>query len=162
MEKIKFNDLASIKRAGFIGFVSFCNLVNSDKLSETKGVYMILYLKESKPTFLETGTGGFFKDRNPNVPIGILNDNWIDQAKAIYIGKASNLKKRLTQYWKFGQGQKIGHYGGRYIWQIENAITDLIVCWKVTEGEDEDHIESGLISTFRDQYGERPFANLNK
>lgn len=38
----------------------------------------------------------------------------------VYIGKAgTTLRKRLNQYLKFGNRQNIGHWGGRYIWQIK-------------------------------------------
>lgn len=59
-------------------------------------------------------TGGFFKGKNPNVSIQELNSNWIDGEHIVYIGKATELCRRLRQYMSFGQGKNIGHWGGRY------------------------------------------------
>lgn len=160
MIHVDFNSINSIKDAEFGGFIPFDELLK--QLPASNGVYMILRTGKEAPEFLVTGTGGHFKDKDPNVSIDVLNDNWIENTKVIYIGKATNLKKRLSQYQKFGEGRNIGHYGGRYIWQIKNAMDNLIVCWKATIGEDEDKIETELIQSFRDQYGKRPFANLKK
>ena len=77
----------------------------------------------------------------------------------MYIGKATSLKKRLGQYLRFGQTKNVGHYGGRYIWQLKNH-SDLIVCWKTTPQYDPREIEKGLILDFKREFGERPFANL--
>lgn len=73
---------------------------------------------DDKPLFCEVGTAGFFKGKNPNVSIQELNSNWIDGEHIVYIGKATELCRRLRQYMSFGQGKNIGHWGGRYIWQI--------------------------------------------
>lgn len=39
------------------------------------GVYFVLRLCETEPKFLEIGTGGFFKQKNPNVSIENLKIN---------------------------------------------------------------------------------------
>jgi hypothetical protein len=44
--------------------------------------------------------------------------NWVDGAEVVYIGKADQLKRRLTQFADFGGGKPIGHWGGRLIWQL--------------------------------------------
>lgn len=157
-----FNSIPSLEQYGFEGFVPFNELLSSVQLPKLKGVYVVLRTKREKVSFLEEGSGGYFKDKNPNVSIDELVDNWIDNAIVLYIGKASNLKNRLSIYKRFGEGKNLGHYGGRYIWQIKNAMSDLVVCWKATNEGDEDKTESDLIYSFREQYGKRPFANLNK
>ena len=66
-------------------------------------------------------TGEFFKGKNPNVVLDELKKNWIDDTLVVYIGKAgggnskATLKSRLRQYFGFGQGKSIGHWGGRLI-----------------------------------------------
>ena len=88
------------------------------------------------PEFLSRGTGGFFKGKDPNVSITELGTNWVKNTCVVYIGKAgTTLRKRLNQYLKFGNGQNIGHWGGRYIWQIKNS-GNLLLCWKPTPDED--------------------------
>ena len=74
------------------------------------------------------------------------------------IGKATSLKKRISQYIKFGHGANVGHYGGRFIWQLADS-KDLIVCWKPSLINPRTE-ESALIQEFIGYYGERPFANL--
>ena len=152
-----FTSIESIKTAGFTGFKTVEELRNNKSLiPKEQGVYLILNLK--KPTFLETGTGGFFKGKNPNAEIETLEENWIENAPVIYIGKAISLYKRLGQYFHFGEGKNVGHWGGRFIWQLENS-KDLVVCWKTTE--EEARIEEiNLIQKFVKQYGKRPFAKL--
>ena len=133
-----------------------------DALPDTPGVYIIALHDICSPVFLPIGTGGFFKGKNPNVPIQELRKNWVDDTSILYIGKATSLKKRLLQYFKFGQGANIGHWGGRYIWQLSNA-NDLIVYWKPTLDKDPEIVETELIQSFKQSHeGMRPFANLTK
>lgn len=90
----------------------------------------------------------------------------MDDTIVVYIGKAgtataqATLYSRLGQYLKFGQGENIGHYGGRYIWQLEDSH-NLLVCWKKLPDNDPREVERKLIESFKLQYnGKRPFANL--
>lgn len=60
----------------------------------------------------------------------------------------------------FRDSYGIGHWGGRYIWQIKNS-GNLLLCWKPTPDEDPEAIETALIARFKEQHGgHRPFANL--
>ena len=159
-----FNDIDIIKKNGFLGFLTIGELMDSKTvIPKSKGVYFVLYLSESIPTFKEKGTGGFFKGKNPNVSTDILKENWVDRTKVIYIGrggqegKKSTLKSRLSQYVRFGQGKKVGHWGGRYIYQIMNP-ENLVICWKVTENPEKN--ESELITNFISVYCKLPFGNL--
>jgi hypothetical protein len=161
-----FNDLDEIKNASFIGFKTMKELFNdSSILPSCKGIYLVLYLDKLPPQFLITGSGGHFKGKNPNVSVNYLKDNWINNTIIVYIGKAGNdggsatLKSRLRQYFSFGQGKNIGHWGGRLIWQLKNH-KDLIVCWKALPEHDPRTVEAGLIQQFITKFGKRPFANL--
>jgi excinuclease UvrABC nuclease subunit len=82
----------------------------------------------------------------------------VDNTKVVYIGKATSLRSRLREYFGFGQGKNVGHYGGRLIWQIKYS-QDLIVCWKSLT-IDPRQFEADLIKQFVQTYGCRPFANL--
>lgn len=155
-----------LQKKGFQGFVTISSLIkNNSILPKSKGVYMILYTSQSSPKFKSNGSGGFFKGRNPNVSIQELEDNWVSNTAIIYIGKAgatlglATLQSRLKQYLNFGQGKAVGHWGGRFIWQISN-VEDLVVCWKALPNEEPAQIESLLIQEFTTHYGRRPFANL--
>lgn len=160
--EMNFDKIDNLKAAGFKGFISVTQLKEDDTtIPQEQGVYMVVYTGENRPEFLTHGTGGFFKGRDPNVSITELESNWIDNTCVIYIGKAgTTIRKRVNQYLKFGNGQRIGHWGGRYIWQIKES-DKLLFCWKPTSDEKPDVVEKSLINQFKKQHGgQRPFANL--
>jgi len=156
--KIMFN--------GFSGFKTIEYLRNHiNEIPKEKGVYLIISQKND-PQFIDESIGGHFKDRNPSVSKIELEENWVSNEPIIYIGQAggksssATLFSRLKQYFNFGLGKPVGHWGGRYIWQL-NKSNELIVAWKVTS-EDSDLVETDLILEFKEKYGKRPFANLRK
>jgi hypothetical protein len=161
-----FDNIEEIKKAGFTGFKTMKDLfLDSSMLPDSKGVYMVLSLDKKISEFLTIGTGGYFKGKNPNVSISELKNNWVDNSIVVYIGKAgkegsaATLKSRLRQYFRFGQGKKAGHLGGRLIWQLKNS-RDLVVCWKALATQDPRIFEADLIRQFVAKFGKRPFANL--
>jgi hypothetical protein len=161
-----FNDIKIMKKSGFTGFLTIGGLMVSKKIiPPKKGVYLVLYLSEPIPTFVEKGTGGYFKGNNPNVSPNILKEKWVKETKVVYIGrggqkgKKSTLQSRLSDYLRFGQGKNVGHWGGRYIYQIEES-RELVICWKTTG--DPEKFESKLIDEFISEYGKLPFGNLRR
>jgi hypothetical protein len=162
---MQFKSVEELKEQGFQGFKKMGDLFfDSSMIPKSKGVYMILKL-DGNPEFLSVGTGGFFKGKNPNISIAELKANWVQDTIVIYIGKAgkegsnANLQSRLKQYFGFGQGRDIGHYGGRLIWQLKKS-EDLVVCWKALPRDDPREVEANLIREFISKYSARPFANL--
>lgn len=166
------NDFDTYEKLGFEGFKPVSELMDSvDVVPDRKGIYMVLRVATAVPVFVEKGTGGFFKGKNPNVTIEDLKKNWIEGEPILYIGKAGGTKKdgtaskvtlqeRIALYMCFGQGKPVGHWGGRLIWQLEGA-KDLVVCWKVLEKEEPREEEKKMIQKFKEQHdGKRPFANL--
>lgn len=139
-------------------------------IPEIKGLY-IVFSTSLRKDFLTKGTGGFFKDKNPNVPIKVLSDNWVDNTNILYIGRAggvsengvesnSTLRRRLNTYFKFGLGEPVGHWGGRFIWQLKYS-DELIFYWRpCDETENPVTLEHHLITEYKKHYGSRPFANL--
>lgn len=163
---LEFNDIATIRESGFLGFAKIHDLINNCSLiPNVKGVYMILCWDQTLAEFLSVGTGGHFKGRDPNISLAELQHHWIENTIVVYIGKAggddskATLRSRLTQYFRFGQGKNVGHYGGRLIWQLKNS-KDLLVCWKPLLNEDPRSVEAELIRQFVNTYKKRPFANL--
>lgn len=161
-----FNNIDEIKKAGFVGFKKMDELfLNNSSIPKIKGVYMILNSNYKKAEYLQIGTGGHFKGKNPNISVEELKSNWVDNSLVVYIGKAGSetssatLNSRLKQYLHFGQGKNIGHWGGRLIWQLKNSA-DLIVCWKPLPNDDPRTYESLLIKKFVTEFSKRPFANL--
>ncbi len=159
MENSVIDDL---KKYGFEGFITIAKLKNARAIiPQMPGVYLVLRLSESDPQFIDIGTGGFFKQKDPNVSIEILKSKWLEGEPLLYIGKATNLNSRLSSYLKFGQHKNIGHWGGRFIWQLADA-DDLIICWKVLEDIIPRNYEKAFLERFYEANGKLPFANLRK
>lgn len=160
--RMGFRDVNDLKVAGFTGFVPVAELWNRAlrMIPDVPGVYAVCRVSNEAPVFLETGTGGHFKGKDPNVAVEELAANWVDGTPVVYIGKATSLRKRISQYIRFGQGKPVGHCGGRYIWQLADA-SELLFCWREVDGNP-DAVETELICAFREAYGSRPFANLSK
>ena len=159
---------AFFQAQGFEGFKTMGELMDGARtlIPSQKGVYVVLRESKSAPQFLTEGTGGFFKGKNPNVSLAELKDNWVEGTPVVYIGKAggagssATLQRRLGQYLRFGQGANVGHWGGRYIWQLADS-RDLIVCWKSLANEEPREVERQMIADFKAAHaGKRPFANL--
>jgi hypothetical protein len=154
-----FNDIDELKKNGFIGFRKMSELfLDSSMLPDINGVYIVLNSENRPADFLTIGTGGFFKGKDPNVSLVELKSNWVENTKVVYIGKATSLKSRLRQYFNFGQGKNVGHYGGRLIWQLKYS-NELLVCWKPLTSDPREY-EADLIRQFVFKFRKRPFANL--
>ena len=94
---IDFNCINSIRESGFFGFKKVSDLLaNTASIPDAIGVYMILYMGENPCEFVENGTGGFFKERDPNVGLSVLREKWVNKTKVIYIGKAGSLEGQAT------------------------------------------------------------------
>ena len=171
---MEYRTIDDLKKAGFKGFCTVEDLRKDlSGIPAVAGVYMVVYQGDGMPEFLENGTGGFFKGKNPNVPVSELKSNWVKDTCVVYIGKAggvdakgkksnSKLQKRISDYLDFGNGVSVGHWGGRLIWQIKDS-KDLLFCWKAIPEQvgNPVEIEKELIADFKRQYGgKRPFANL--
>lgn len=154
------NEITKYREEGFTGFVKVANLrLTSNIIPPTEGVYVVLRATNDKPIFLEEGTGGHFKDRNPNVPIAELEKKFVGGSDTMYIGKATNLHKRLGQLLRFGAGANVGHWGGRYLWQLADS-DNLLIAWKETYPSNSREVEFEMLTTYRNEHGRLPFANL--
>jgi hypothetical protein len=142
---------------GFTGFVPFAELPSAG-VPTAPGIYIVLGPVSVEPTFVETSPAGWFKGKDPSVSVDALRSAWVPGTEVIYIGKAGDLHRRLNEYRRHGAGQRVGHWGGRYIWQLADADL-LLVAWQLTPGLDHGDVESRLIAEFVTSYGQRPFAN---
>ena len=149
---------AWLEQQGFVGWVPFSSLPVV-KPPALPGVYVVMRESTGVAEFLDVSPAGWFKARDPSVTPEVLKANWVAGAQVIYIGKATSLRSRLSQYRRHGEGKPVGHAGGRYIWQLADSSSQL-VAWKATADEDPAGVESRLIADFRADYGMRPFANL--
>ena len=162
-----FSSIDGIRGFGFSGFQTVTHLRDTRLkcVPSLPGVYMVLTDQMVKPQFLAASVGGHFKGRDPTVPVSELEANWVPGAIVLNIGKAggtgsqATLRKRLSQYVRFGAGKPVGHRGGRYIWQLEGS-DQLKLCWMPTPDDEPRGVEAKLIASFVERFGQRPFANL--
>lgn len=161
-----FSDTA-LNASGFQGFCSI-GALRSDRCAavpKASGVYVLRYRGASDPEFLERGSGGHFKGKEPNMPVTYLANRWNPRSAVVYIGKAggpastSTLCKRLDDYIRFGGGAAIGHWGGRLIWQLRDPEV-LEVSWRTFP--DAAALETELLALHFTEFGTLPFANLRR
>jgi len=148
----------ALEKAGFSGFIRFADL-SSTRPPDLEGIYVVYREGDALPTFGQTSVGGWFKGKDPTVEIRKLEEKWVPGAPVVYIGKAGSLRKRLDQFRRFGGGQAIGHWGGRYLWQCED-VGEYLVAWLPTQVPARE-VEMQMISRFEAIYGRKPFANLS-
>lgn len=156
-----------LRTVGFEGFTPFDSLPYVD-VPTGPGVYAILRRPEpGVPEFLPVSSAGWFKGKDPTVPVDRVTGNWVPGPDVVYIGKADGgaggrrgLRKRLDEFRRHGAGEHVGHWGGRMIWQLANRES-LLVCWLPCEGSAE-AIESRLLSAFEETFHSLPFANLKR
>lgn len=155
-----------LKNSSFEGFYTIGSLMKNScsTIPRQKGVYLVLNHK-NEHSFLDENVGGHFKGKNPTLPINKLIDNWVGKSRILYIGKAggfsskATLHSRLKQYMRFGNGEPVGHWGGRLIWQIKSN-RKLLIAYKMLNGVEPREYEKTLISNFIESYKKLPFANL--
>jgi hypothetical protein len=58
----------------------------------------------------------------------LLEAKWVPGAHTVNVGQADVANRRLKQFARFGVGEPIGHWGGRYIWQLADS-DELLVAW---------------------------------
>lgn len=149
---------------GFRGFVPFADLPLSS-VPAGPGVYAVLRLGSERPVFRPASIAGWFKGKDPSVTEDKLSAAWVEGAEVLYIGKAAagaskrrGLRKRLDEYRKHGSGLPVGHWGGRYLWQLVDS-DELLVAWFETPLDDSESLEAALLENFTQTFGARPFAN---
>ena len=152
---------AGLTAQGFTGFLTFAAL--STRLADVPvggGVYAVARPSLDPPRFLAASPGGRFEGRDPSVRVTALEAKWVEACEVIYIGKGNNLRRRLKQYADFGAGKPVGHWGGRYIWQLADA-NSLLVAWKETAPQEiAATAEARLLDAFKRERGTLPFANI--
>ncbi len=97
--------------------------------------------------------------------------NWVDDADILYIGQTGGtykngriskgtLRKRIETLFKFGKGQKVAHWGGRYLWQHDESHDFRVYWYECKDNENPIELERKLLNEFKDEYGKNPFANI--
>jgi hypothetical protein len=154
---------ADLEAVGFVGWQTWDELRSTDFVAVPHGpaVYVVYGPVASEPVFLTENPGGPFKGNDPTVAVDVLEAEWVPCADVIYIGKANDAARRLKQFARFGAGELVGHWGGRYVWQLAES-GGLLVAWHVISWDEvaRDY-EKRLLAHFCQLHGgRRPFANL--
>lgn len=153
-------EIENYRKDGFTGFIPVSELRGNTKgIPEDSGVYIVVRENCAVPEFLAEGTGGFYQGKNPNVSIEELKANYVADSKVVYIGKATSLRKRIGQLLRFGAGSAIGHWGGRYLWQLADS-DNLLIAWKPTPTIAPRAEEVRMLEEYVSLHGQLPFANL--
>jgi hypothetical protein len=154
-------------QAGFRGFERVSDLLDPRtrrQIPEVPGVYIVVYEGMPSPTFLQMSTGGWFKGQDPTFRPEELEPRWVKGSRVVYIGmtgegRRAGLRTRIRALVRYGTGHKIGHAGGRALWQLPSS-SDLVVCWRpAQDGVEAVSEERRLLDGFREQHKRLPFAN---
>lgn len=145
---------------GFTGFRVVCAWQDwIATVPSSAGVYVVLCTASLEPSFLAASSGGRFKGRDPTVAVERLEREWIEGVEVLYVGKADLLRRRIEQLLKFSEGEPVGHWGGRFLWQLEGH-KDFEIAWITTPDERPVDAEAKLLIKFRDEFGQLPYANI--
>ncbi len=134
---------SGLETEGFLGFTPFAALPTAG-VPVGAGVYVVYRDSDEPPRLLERSSGGHFKGKEPDRASG---------SAPVGVGDGR------SWYRRFGAGEPIAHWGGRYIWQMSDSPA-LLVAWRETSLEDPRLVEQAYIAEFVRHYGQRPFANL--
>lgn len=158
---------ADLRARGFEGFERFGDL-DLSQVPREPGVYAVLREFYSNHEVLPASVGGWFKGRDPSGDPIKLKPLLGCHSETLYIGKADagtrgtrGLKKRISEFARFGQGKAVGHWGGRYIWQLSDS-QDLRIAWLAITDRSAKEVEDELFVEFFEAYGQLPFANLRR
>ena len=160
---------AFLEAEGFEGFFTVGQLHAEacEGLPNEPGVYAIVRESLDPPEFLTRSVAPSYRRQDPTRPVDELQQRWVPGAQVLYFGRAcgpgvrSLLRQRVKRYLRFGHGRVVGHWGGRFVWQLRDHGT-LRVAWKPTGAEDPAMVEARLQARFREHYGVLPFANVKQ
>jgi hypothetical protein len=154
---------AALEAIGFAGWETWGQLRADDLARVPRGpaVYVVYRADRGEPEFLTTNPGGRFKEQDPTVAVDVLREKWVPGAEVVYIGKADDGRRRLRQFARFGVGEPVGHWGGRFIWQLADSGELLVGGHAISWEEMARDYEKRLLAYFSQLHrGARPFANL--
>jgi hypothetical protein len=152
-----------LEERGFEGFIPMSRLLDGGlrEVPPDPGVYVVLRESEEAPSFRPTNPGGRFKGKDPTVKHHVLESKWVEGAQVIYIGQGARLSRRLRELARFGTGEPVGHWGGRYMWQLRGS-EELLVAWLPISERSPRDVELEIVAWFREVHGgSLPFANIS-
>lgn len=162
--------IADLSEYGFVGFVPLKDWDESQIIgitqSDVEGVYVVVRESMEVPTFLDEDHR---KPRPKRWSAEAAADRWVPGVQVLYFGKGplrcskakrrKGLARRVGELQRHGYGGGANHYGGKLLWQIDDADA-LLIAWKPLHEGESAAIESGLIRGFDRIMGRQPFANV--
>ena len=109
----------ALEEGGFTGFVPVARLADAE-VPEAPGVYAVLRTADAAPRFADANPAGRFRRKDPTVEVAVLEKAWVEEPEVLYVGTSGNLRERLEDLRRFAAGEPVGHWGGRYLWQLED------------------------------------------
>ena len=116
------------------------------KIPRCSGIYKVYMPHNFKVKFRSDSDAPY--TRNQLKDVDVLQNKWLDICKypgyedgLLYIGKSTNLRRRISEFVRTGYGDAINHYGGSSIFQIENnkqLQIKIFVCENCEEREAEE------------------------
>lgn len=149
-----------VEGLGYTGFtgVAVLRRERCRTAPDRPGTYLVLRPAATTGVIRASSVGGWFKGRNPTVPVDVLRERWVSDADVVYVGMAgTSIRERVRSLVDYGGGKPVGHQGGRYLWQLEGS-DDLLVAWRESDQPRED--ERVLLDAFAAAHGTLPFANI--
>ena len=134
-------------------------LDNLLRIPQVSGVYVVDTPRNDFMPEISSETTGpeFFKGRSLLYSAEELQKKFMQSdRKRIYIGKATNLRQRISHMIRYGMGENIPHRGGRAVWQIMNS-RELLFGWCPCENPR--GVEHEMLVAYRLAYNVYPMAN---
>ena len=157
---------AYLESEGFEGFhlVGQLHAERCEGLPDAAGIYAIVRETPGPPEFMARSTAPVYRGEDPSRPVEELMARWVPGAELLYLGLAAGpgvrnlLKQRVKRMLRFGHGRVVGHWGGRFVWQLLDRAA-LRVAWNVTGDADAGERIGFILARFVEKHGVLPFAN---
>ena len=161
------SDEKLLSSIGFMGFATVDQLRcgQLQQVPNGPGVYAVVVPDGYVPEFQLLNTGGQTRGQDPTVSVETLKRNWVNTSRIIYFGKAGGhstnrgLNARIRELLKFGEGRRVSHRGGRYLWQLSES-EGFLIGWLTLRGLEPRQFERSLLQLFVHLHRRLPFANL--
>ncbi|MEY4373989.1 MAG: hypothetical protein RL760_155 [Candidatus Eisenbacteria bacterium] len=158
---------ADLAAEGFEGFLTVGQLHRSGCLEvpDACGVYVVLRRGEAPHRVVRRSQAPAWRGMDPTRPIEELTARVIDATDLLYVNAAPGsgvrhrLRQRLKRFLRFGHGSVVGHWSGRFIWQLGES-SRLVLAWRpCAEHEDARALADDLLRRFEAVHHARPYAN---
>jgi hypothetical protein len=158
--------LDDLRALGFEGFLTIAALREApgEGVPVAPGAWVVLRESPGLPHFLASSTGADWRGQDPTVSADTLGARWVANARILYVGAAPGLgvrallQQRIKRFVRFGQGRRVAHWSGRYVWQLAGSAA-LRVAWRVTPAQQARGAADQVLAAFAGRHGMPPFAN---